>query len=93
VFRNELYSNGQLVSAEIIDLGAGTIAFEDRGVVTSTRPLTPAEVVAYTRPAPVVSADQRLAAAKTALAAIDALPTPVLTADVVDLLDDLRSVL
>jgi hypothetical protein len=42
---------------------------------------------------PPKSPDEKLAAAKATLAALDALPTPVLTADVVDLLDDLRSVL
>lgn len=49
--------------------------------------------VAPPPPPPVLSAEEKLAAAKATLDALDALPTPVLTADVVDLLDDLRSVL
>lgn len=40
-----------------------------------------------------LTAEERLAAARQALAALDALPAPVLTADVVDVLEDLRSVL
>lgn len=45
------------------------------------------------RPAPVLTADEKLAQARATLDALDALSAPVLTADVVDLLDDLRSVL
>ena len=42
---------------------------------------------------PPKSADEKLDAIKAQLEQITALPAPVLTADVVDLLDDLRSVL
>ena len=93
MIRNEVYTDGVCVSAEIIDLQAGTIAFEETGVVKSTRPLTPDEVGRYTPPAPVVTAEEKLAQARTVLDQISALPAPVLTADVVDLLDDLRTVL
>ena len=92
-FRNETYRDGQVVAAEIVDLDAGTISFEDKGVVTSTRPLTADEVDRYTPAAPVKSPDEKLAEARTVLDQITALPAPVLTADVVDLLDDLRGVL
>ena len=42
---------------------------------------------------PPKSAEQKLTEARTVLEQIAALPAPVLTADVVDLLDDLRGVL
>lgn len=88
---NSTWQNGVKIAAEIIDTDAGTITFEDRGVVTGTRPLTPAELAMYAPPEP--TAEERLAQAKTVLGQISALPAPVLTADVVDLLDDLRGVL
>lgn len=50
-------------------------------------------VVDVARPEPVASPEEKLAAARTVLDQISALPAPVLTADVVDLLDDLRGVL
>lgn len=56
----------------------------------STRPFAPSDP---TPASPLPTPEEKLAAAKAALAAIEALPAPVLTADVVDLLDDLRSVL
>lgn len=93
MIRNEVFSAGACVSAEIIDLNAGTIAFEESGVITSTRPLTVDEVAQYTPTAEVASAEERLVAAKAVLEQLDALPAPVLTADVVDLLDDLRGAL
>ncbi len=91
MIRNEDFdSDGVCVRAEIIDLDAGTISFEELGVVTSTRALTADEVAAYTPAAPVVTADEKLAAIKAQLDQIAALPAPVLTADVVDILDDIR---
>jgi hypothetical protein len=94
MIRNELFNGqGVCLSAEVIDLNAGTIAFEELGVVKSTRALTADEVARYTPTAPPKSPDEKLAEARTVLEQITALPAPVLTADVVDLLDDLRSVL
>lgn len=90
MIRNEEFS-GQGVRAEVIDTTAGTITFEENGVVKSTRPLTADEVARYTPPAP--TPDEKLAEAKAVLEQIASLPAPVLTADVVDLLDDLRTVL
>lgn len=91
--RIETYENSKLVAAQTIDTDAGTITFEEMGVVVETRPLTADEVVLYTPPEPVKSPDEKLTEARTVLDQITALPAPVLTADVVDLLDDLRSVL
>lgn len=93
IIRNENFSGGVCLSATIIDLVAGTISFEDKGVVTSTRPLTADEVTAYTPVTPEPTPEEKLAQAKVVLDQIAALPAPVLTADVVDLLDDLRGVL
>jgi hypothetical protein len=91
MIRNEVFdSKGVCVSATVIDLVAGTIAFEELGAVKSTRALTGDEVTLYTPPAPVVTADEKLAAIKAQLDQIAALPAPVLTADVVDILDDIR---
>jgi hypothetical protein len=91
MIRNEVFKGDAVVSAEIIDLDAATISFEDKGVVTSTRPLTADEVARYAPPEP--TSDEKLAAARAVLDQIQALPAPVLTADVVDMLDDLRGVL
>lgn len=93
MIRNEVFANGACVSAEIIDLDAGTIAFEDKGVVKSTRALTADEIARYTPVVPEQTPEEKLAAARTVLDQIASLPAPVLTADVVDLLDDLRTVL
>ncbi len=93
IIRNEVTFEGEPVSAEVINLVAGTIAFEDRGVVKSTRPLTADEIIRYTPTAPEQTPEEKLAEAKAVLDQISSLPAPVLTADVVDLLDDLRGVL
>ena len=97
IIRNEVFTDGKLVSAEVIDLDAGTLTVEQGGVVKSTRALAPAELdmyqAMYIPPVPVASAEEKLGAAKAVLDQITALPAPVLTADVVDLLDDLRGVL
>lgn len=92
--RNETFdSGGVCLSAEIIDLVAGMISFEELGVVTSTRPLTALEIDQYTPKLDPVTAEVKLEQARAVLDQVASLPTPVLTADVVDLLDDLRSVL
>lgn len=89
---NETFDpDGNIVGSVVIDLDARTISFEDHGVVKSTRALTVDEIARYTPPEP--SPEEKLAAARTVLDQIASLPAPVLTADVVDLLDDLRTVL
>lgn len=94
MIRNEVFDQqGNCLRAEVIDLEAGTIAFEELGAVKSTRPLTPDEVTLYAPVTPEPTPDEKLAAARTVLEQIASLPAPVLTADVVDLLDDLRTVL
>lgn len=94
MIRNEVTNaDGVVIEATIVDLDAGTISFEDKGVVKSTRPLTADEVTAYTPVTPSPTPEEKLAQAKVVLDQITALPAPVLTADVVDLLDDLRGVL
>lgn len=94
MIRNEVTNaDGVVLEATIVDLVAGTISFEDKGVVKSTRPLTADEVAHYTPVTPEPTPEEKLAQAKVVLDQITALPAPVLTADVVDLLDDLRGVL
>jgi hypothetical protein len=48
IVRNETFQDGVCVYAEVIDLDGGTLTVEERGVVVSSRPLTPDEVAAYT---------------------------------------------
>lgn len=91
--RNESFAGGVCITAEIIDLNVGTIAFEEHGVVTSTRSLTVDEVARYTPPAPVVSPEERLAAAQAALAPLEQVAAPYTTADIVDVLLDVRTAL
>jgi hypothetical protein len=57
LIRNETYRDGVLVVAEIVDIDAGTISHEVKGVVKSTRPMTDDEAVAYA-PAPVSVEDR-----------------------------------
>jgi hypothetical protein len=40
MIRNEVFTNGKCISAEVIDLDAGTFTVEDHGQVVSTRALT-----------------------------------------------------
>lgn len=95
IIRNESYRDGVVVHAEVIDTDAATLTVIDAGTTTAQRALTPDEVAAYLAldapPAP--TPEEKLAAARTVLDQIAGLPAPVLTADVVDLLDDLRTVL
>lgn len=93
MIRWERYKDGQLVDADLFDTETNTYSRELDGQIVETRPLTADEVAQFTPSAPVVTPEEKLAAAKVTLASLDALPSPVLTADVVDLLDDLRSVL
>lgn len=88
-----IFRDGTLVARTLADLDAGTITFEENGVVVGSRPLTDQERVYFTDVTPQPTADEKLAQARTVLDQITALPAPVLTADVVDLLDDLRTVL
>ena len=45
--RDETFSGGVCVHAEIIDIDAGTFTVEEHGEVVSVRPLTDAERVQY----------------------------------------------
>jgi hypothetical protein len=47
ILRNETFVDSVCVSAEIIDLDAGTLAVEENGAVLSSRLLTPQEVQEY----------------------------------------------
>ena len=93
MIRNEVFRDGTCVSAEIIDLAANTITFEEAGVARSTRPLTADEFAAYTPPAPTLTADERLDAARAVLAQVDAIEAPVAPIDVAEILIQLREVL
>lgn len=89
--RNETYFNGVCVAADIIDLNAGTIAREENGVVISTRALTVDELAAYAPP-PATEAE-RLEAARAALAPLETIAAPYTSADIVDVLLDVRTAL
>lgn len=91
MIRNEESRDGVCVAAEIIDLNANTIAFEENGVVTSTRALTVDEIAFYAPP-PLTEAE-RLEAARTALAPLETVDAPYTTADIVDVLLDVRTAL
>lgn len=93
MIRNETYSGGVVVAATIVDLQAGTIAFEDHGVVTSTRALTADEVTRYTPVEPAADPVAQLEAARTALAPLETVDAPYTTADIVDVLLDVRTAL
>ena len=87
IIRNEVFNGGACVEAKIIDLDAGTIAFEENGVVQSTRALTVEEVARYAPP-PKTDAE-KLAEARDALAVLDVIEAPV-TADLADVLVDVK---
>lgn len=59
MIRNESFVNGVCVEAEVIDLDAGTVAYEVDGKVVESRRLTPEELAQFAPPPP--SADERLA--------------------------------
>lgn len=67
--RNETYSGGVVVNAEVIDLAGGTWSHEIGGKTIESRPLTADEVVRYTPVVevalPVLSADALKAAEDT----------------------------
>ena len=91
MIRNEVFSNGVCVKAEIVDLDAGTIAIEENGVVVSTRALTEAERTAYAPPPPTDA--EMLAAARDALGVLDVIEAPVTAADLADVLVDVKTAL
>jgi hypothetical protein len=88
VIRNETYVAGAVVAATLVDLNAGTISFEQNGVVTSTRALTADEAARYA-PSPPTEAE-RLAAAQAALAPLEQIAAPYTAADIVDVLLDVK---
>lgn len=59
MIRNERFEDGVCVEAEIIDLDAGTVAYEVDGKVVESRQLTPDEAAQFAPPPP--SAEERLA--------------------------------
>jgi hypothetical protein len=67
--------------------------FDAAGVVVEERPLTADEIATLNPPPPPLSAEERLAAAVAALTEVQLLSAPVLAADVLDVLDDLRAAL
>lgn len=91
MIRNEVFRNGALIAAEVIDLDGGTISFEEDGVITSTRPLGDNERAAYA-PAPA-SDSEKLAAARDALSVLDVIEAPVTAADLADVLVDVKTAL
>jgi hypothetical protein len=91
MIRNEVFANGVCVAAQIVDLGAGTLTVEDHGVVVSSRALTSDEIVAWTPPPPTDA--ERLAAATAALAPLETVDAPYTTADIVDVLLDVKTAL
>lgn len=93
MIRNETYQDGQLIAAEVIDVDAGTISFEDKGVVKSTRALTAEEVARYTPATPEQTPEEKLALVKAAIADLKAVPAPILAADVAEALIAIEEVL
>lgn len=95
MIRNEVWLNGVSTEADVYDLDATppTYTREENGVVVATRPMTADEITAYTPAPPVLTAEEKLAAAAAALAQIDSLGAPVLPVDVLDVLADVRTAL
>lgn len=93
VIRNEVFRGQTCLSADIIDLEAGTIAQEVNGAIVSTRALTPDEATRYTPVAPELSPGERLVAARVALSTLDTTVAPYTTADIVDVLLDVKTAL
>jgi hypothetical protein len=61
MIRNETFTDGTCIYAEVIDLDAGTVTIEDHGVVTLTRDLTAEERQRYgPRPLDAVGASMTL---------------------------------
>ena len=89
---NETFAHGRLIEQWHGPDGVYR-RFDAAGAVVEERPLTAAEVASLTPIPPVPSADERLAAAVAALAGLDTLAAPVLAADVLDMLAELRSAL
>lgn len=92
MIRNEEFRDGVCVAAEVIDVDARTISFEENGVAVSTRALTDDEYAAYTY-VPPLSEAERLAAAQAALAPLEDIAAPYTAADIVDVLLDVKTAL
>ena len=89
MIRNEMYSGGVVVSAEIVDLTSNTIAFEVKGTVQSTRALTAAEIANYNAPINQAAGDTQILAAMATLRAyrdLGVAPTLLQTTAVVKIL-------
>jgi hypothetical protein len=82
MLRNETFQNNVCISADIIDLDAGTITTEDHGEVVSVRPITDDERRRYgTQPLDPTGALATLLAVVGTLDVDDAANAVGLTAD------------
>jgi hypothetical protein len=82
MIRNETFTNGVCVHADIIDLVAGTLTVEENGQIVSTRPLTADEYRQYApQPLDAVGALATLLAVVGTLTVDDAANAVGLTAD------------
>lgn len=80
--------------AELVDLDAGTIKrYALDGTPIEDRLLTPDEIAALAPVPVVITPDEKIAAAVTALAALDTISAPVLPVDVLDILAGVRTAL
>jgi hypothetical protein len=89
---DEAFAGGRLVE-QWHGLDGVYRRFDAAGVVVEERPLTADEIATLNPPPPPLTAEERLAAAVAALTEVQLLSAPVLAADVLDVLDDLRAAL
>lgn len=71
----------------------GYTRWDSSGVVVEQRPLTAAEAAAVSPPPPPPTDAERLAAATAALAPLETVDAPYTTADIVDVLLDVKTAL
>ena len=80
MIRNESFSGGVCIAAEVVDLDAGTVTVERDGQVVESRPLTAAELDVYVNQpkaeANRTAIEDKAAAALTANATFLALTSP-----------------
>lgn len=89
--RNETFTpDGQLIERYDSDTGLYTQYVD--GAKIESRPLTTDEA-AWLNPPVVLTPEQKIEAAATALAALDGITAPVLPIDVLEILTDVRTAL
>lgn len=93
MIRNETFEGGVCIRAEVIDLDAGTVTIEEHGKPISTRPITTDERTQWTPVTPVATPDEKLAAARRALAQLADIDGPILAPDIADALADVAAAL